>query len=221
MMKNIWQRKKPLPSRNNNPQFSPMKHTTNDLLRSAIKKVNETAKQFGMLGFDWKKIRADWSPSQNLSALRRFREQGIFQFSNDVNSGLYTDGTMTKYGDAAIAQYLLVQKGASAPTTNVAVFTSGLPLGTTTYGGITSTTQPGTIKLLCGSQGNSIMTSDGTAAVLVGDIIVGVSGGKVKTNTATGTVITIVGFAIEPVSNGATSTDAEFQVMPTLTYKSV
>lgn len=199
-----------------------MKLQTNDLLRSAVKTVAQRARSMGINpNLDVKRFRSDWSPKQNFEALKRLLSIGRFELSNDVNSGARETGYVTRYGDAAIAQYLLVQKGASAPTTNVAVYTSGTPFGSTTYGGITSTTQPGSIRLLAGSVGTALLTSDGTAAIAVGDIIVGVSGGKVKTNTAVTTTILQVGFAIEPVSNGATTLDAEFEVMTTFTWKTI
>lgn len=199
-----------------------MKHQTNDLLRSAVKLVAQRARSMGHnFNFDVKKFRTDWSPKQNFEALKRFMSIGRFELSNAVSAGTRSTGYVTRFGDAAIAQYLLVQKGASLPLTNVAVFTSGTPFGSTDYGGITSTTQPGSIRLLVGAMGTGILTSDGTAAIAVGDIIVGVSGGKVKTNTATTTEILQVGFALESVSNSATSTDAEFECMTTFNNKSV
>lgn len=199
-----------------------MKHQTNDLLRDAMKVVAQRVRSIGLKSnFDLKRFRSDWSPKQNFEAMKRFLSIGRFELSNDTSTGTKSTGYITRFGDAAIAQYLLVQKGASAPATNVAVYTSGFPFGSTDFGGITSTTQPGAIRLLAGSVGTGTLTSDGTAAILVGDIIVGVSGGKVKTNTATTTEILQVGVAIEPVSNGATSTDAEFEVCTFLNNKSV
>ena len=197
-----------------------MKHETNDLLRSALKKVNSTIRSIGRgTQFDWKRMRSDWSPSQNLAALRRLIERGQFEFVNDVNSKTHPDGIISKLGDTAVAQYLLVQKGASLAT-NVAVFTSGNPFGVTLYGGM-STTEYNPVRLLQGGTGSVIMTSDSSAAVAVGDILVGVSGGTVKTNTALTTEILIVGIAIEACGNGATGTDKEFEVMPCYNNKSV
>lgn len=199
-----------------------MKHQTNDLLRSAVKLVAQRARSMGHnFNFDVSKFRSDWSPKQNFEALKRFMAIGRFELSNAVSSGTRSTGYITRFGDAAIAQYLLVQRGASAPATNVAVFTSGQVIGSTDYGGIASTTQPGAIRLLNGAQGTAMLTSDGTAAIAVGDILVGVSGGKVKTNTATATTILQVGMALEPVSNGATSTDAEFEAMTTFTWRTI
>ena len=198
-----------------------MKHETNDLLRSALKKVNSTIRSIGRgTQFDWKRMRSDWSPAQNFSALKRLIEKGQFQFVNDVNTKTHPDGIITKLGDTAVAQYLLVQKGASAPSTNVAVFTSGNPFGVTLYGGL-STTEYNPVRLLQGGVGSVVMTSDASAAVAVGDILVGVSGGTVKTNTATTTEILIVGVAIESCASGATGTDKEFEVMPCYNNKSV
>lgn len=199
-----------------------MKHQTNDLLRSALKAASSRVKSIGLpFNFDLRRLRNDLSPKQNLEALKRWFSIGRFDLANDVNSGARETGYITRYGDAAIAQYLLVQKGSSTPLTNVAVYTSGFPFGSTIFGGITSTTQPGAIRLLAGSVGTAILTSDGTAAVNVADIIVGVSGGKVKTNTATGAEILQVGVAIESCGNGATGTDAEFEVLTILNNKSV
>ena len=198
-----------------------MKHETNDLLRSALKKVNSTIRSIGRgIQFDLKRIRPDWSPAQNIAAFKRLRETGQFHFVNDVNSKTHPDGVISKLGDTAVAQYLLVQKGASAPSTNVAVFNSGNPFGVTLYGGL-STTEYNPVRLLQGGVGSVIMTSDASAAVAVGDILVGVSGGTVKTNTATTTEILIVGVAIESCGNGATGTDKEFEVMPCYNNKSV
>lgn len=197
-----------------------MKHQTNDLLRSALKKVNTTIRSIGRgTQFDWKRMRSDWSPAQNFAALRRLMERGQFEFVNDVNSKTHPDGIISKLGDTAVAQYLLVQKGASLAT-NVAVFTSGNPFGVTLYGGM-STTEYNPVRLLQGGVGTVIMTSDSSAAVAVGDILVGVSGGTVKTNTAATQEILIVGIAIEACGNGATGTDKEFEVMPCYNNKSV
>jgi len=199
-----------------------MKYQTNDLLKSAVKLVSSRARSMGIKAdFGINRFRSDLSPKQNFEALKRYLSIGRFELCNDVNSGTRSTGYVTRFGDAAIAQYLLVQKGASAPTTNVAVFTSGTPFGTTDYGGITSTTQPGSIRLLVGGVGTGILTSDGSAAIAVGDIIVGVSGGKVKTNTATATTILQVGFALEPVLISATTTDAEFESITTFTWKTI
>ena len=197
-----------------------MKHQTNDLLRSALKKVNTTIRSIGRgTQFDWKRMRSDWSPAQNFAALRRLMERGQFEFVNDVNSKTHPDGIISKLGDTAVAQYLLVQKGASLAT-NVAVFTAGNPFGVTLYGGM-STTEYNPVRLLQGGVGTVIMTSDSSAAVAVGDILVGVSGGTVKTNTAATQEILIVGIAIEACGNGATGTDKEFEVMPCYNNKSV
>jgi len=198
-----------------------MKHETNDLLRSALKKVNTTIRSIGRgTQFDWKRMRSDWSPAQNLAALKRLIQRGQFEFVNDVNSKTHPDGIISKLGDTAVAQYLLVQKGASAPSTNVAVFTSGNPFGVTLYGGL-STTEYNPVRLLQNGQGTVLMTSDSSAAIAVGDILVGVSGGTVKTNTAITTEILIVGVAIESCGNGATGTDKEFEVMTCYNNKSV
>jgi len=198
-----------------------MKHETNDLLRSALKKVNSTIRSIGRgTQFDWKRMRSDWSPAQNLAALKRLIQRGQFEFVNDVNSKTHPDGIISKLGDTAVAQYLLVQKGASAPSTNVAVFTSGNPFGVTLYGGL-STTEYNPVRLLQNGQGTVLMTSDSSAAIAVGDILVGVSVGTVKTNTAITTEILIVGVAIESCGNGATGTDKEFEVMTCYNNKSV
>lgn len=198
-----------------------MKHQTNDLLRSALKRVNSVAKALGLSRqFDITRIRSDWSPEKNYEAFKRFFNIGRFELCNDVNSGAHSTGIITRVGDAAIAQYLLVQKASSLVSTNVAVFTSGNPFGVTLQGGV-SATEPSPVRLLCGGVGTVLMTSDSSAAVAVGDILVGVSGGSVKTNTATGAEALIVGIAIEPCGNGATGTDKEFEVMPTYNNKSV
>ena len=197
-----------------------MKHETNDLLRSALKKVNSTIRSIGRgTPFDWKRMRSDWSPAQNLAALRRLIQIGRFEFTNDVNSKTHIDGIITKVGDAAIAQYLLVQKGASLAT-NVAVFTSGNPFGVTLYGGV-SATESSPVRLLQNGQGTVLFTSDSSAAINVGDLLVGVSGGTVKTNTAVTTEILIVGVAIEACANGATGTEKEFEAMSCYNNKSV
>lgn len=196
-----------------------MKHQTNDLLRSALAKVNRTLKSTGLQrAFDLSRIRSDFSPSQNMAALKRLLAYGRFELVNDVNSGTHSTGVITRVGDAAIAQYLLVQKAASLVSTNVAVFTSGAPFGITMQGGV-SATEPSAVRLLSCGQGTVMATSDGTAAIAVGDSIVGVSGGKVKTNTGTGTQQLVVGISIEVVANGATSTDAEFEMMPTYYFR--
>ena len=62
---------------------------------------------------------------------------------------------------------------------------------------------------------------DLTAKVKAGDILVGVSGGTVKKNTATGAEAMIIGVAIESCANGATGTDKEFEAMPCYNNKSV
>ena len=196
-----------------------MKHQTNDLLRSALAKVNRTLKSTGLQrAFDLSRIRSDFSPSQNMAALKRLLAYGRFELVNDVNSGTHSTGVITRVGDAAIAQYLLVQKAASLVSTNVAVFTSGAPFGITMQGGV-SATEPSAVRLLSCGQGTVMATSDGSAAIAVGDSIVGVSGGKVKTNTGTGTQQLVVGISIEVVANGATSTDAEFEMMPTYYFR--
>jgi hypothetical protein len=192
-----------------------MKHETNDLLRSALKKVNSTIRSIGRgVQFDLKRMRSDWSPAQNFAALKRLMERGHFQFVNDVNTKTHPDGIISKLGDTAVAQHLLVQKGASAPATNVAVFTSGNPFGVTLYGGL-STTEYNPVRLLCGGVGTVTMTSDVSAAIAVGDPLVGVSGGTVKTVTATGAGVIIVGIAMEACSGSATGTDKEFEAAPT------
>lgn len=198
-----------------------MKHETNDLLRSALKRVNSTIRSIGRgVQFDLKRMRSDWSPAQNFAALKRLMERGHFQFVNDVNTKTHPDGIISKLGDTAVAQYLLVQKSASATATNVAFFASGQPFGVTLYGGL-STTEYNPVRLLCGGVGTVTMTSDASAAIAVGDILVGVSGGTVKTNVATSTQILVVGIAVEACANGATGTDKEFEVMPTLFHKTV
>lgn len=196
-----------------------MKHQTNDLLRSALAKVNRTLKSTGLQrAFDLSRIRSDFSPSQNMAALKRLLAYGRFELVNDVNSGTHSTGVITRVGDDAIAQYLLVQKAASAVSTNVAVFTLGAPFGITMQGGV-SATEPSAVRLLSCGQGTVMATSNGSAAIAVGDSIVGVSGGKVKTNTGTGTQQLVVGISIEVVANGATSTDAEFEMMPTYYFR--
>lgn len=191
-----------------------MKHQTNDLLRSALKKVNTTIRSIGRgTQFDWKRMRSDWSPAQNFAALRRLMERGQFEFVNDVNSKTHPGGIISKLGDTAVAQYLLVQKGASLAT-NVAVFTSGNPIGVSPYGGMSTTEYTGVRLLTCGV-GSVVMTSDVSAAVAIGDPLVGVSGGTVKTVTATGAGVIIVGIAVEACSGSATGTDKEFEVAPT------
>lgn len=200
-----------------------MKHQTNDLLRSALKKVNTVSRSIGRgIQFDLKRMRSDWSPAQNLAALKRLIQRGQFEFVNDVNSKTHPDGIISKLGDTAVAQYLLVQKGASAPSTNVAIYNSGNPFGVTLYGGL-STTEYNPVRLLQCGVGTVIMTSDASAAINVGDLLVGVTGGTgtVKTNTATTTEILIVGVAIESCASGATGTDKEFEVMPCYNNKSV
>jgi len=199
-----------------------MKHQTNDLLRSALGRVNRTIRGLNLgKQFDISRIRNDFSPTQNFEALKRYMAgfQNYPQAINDVNSGTRGTGLINRYGDAAIAQYLLVQKGASLGT-NVAVFTSGNPFGVTLYGGV-SATEISPVRLLSGGIGSVMFTSDSSAAINVGDLLVGVSGGTVKTNTATTTEILIVGIAIESCANGATGTDKEFEAMPTYNNKSV
>lgn len=190
-----------------------MKHQTNDLLRSALGRANRTIRGLGFgKTFDLSKIRQDWSPKQNLEALRRLMTHGRHELINDVNSGTRGTGIINRYGDAAIAQYLLVQKGSSLAT-NVAVFTSGNPIGVTLYGGV-SATEISPVRLLASGTGTALYTSDSSAAVAVGDPLVGVSGGTVKTVTATGAGVIIVGIAVEACANGATGTDKEFEAAP-------
>lgn len=192
-----------------------MKHETNDLLRSALNRVNSTIRSIGRgTQFDWKRMRSDWSPAQNFAALKRLMETGHFHFVNDVNTKTRPDGIVSKLGDTAVAQYLLVQKGASAPSTNVAFFAAGNPIGVTLYGGL-STTEYNPVRMLIGGQGSVTYTSDVSAAIAVGDPLVGVSGGTVKTVTGTGAGVIIVGIAIEACSGSATGTDKEFEAMPT------
>lgn len=197
-----------------------MKFQTNDLLKSALGRVNQTLKAFPTLKtWDVSKIRNDFSPKQNFEALKRFMQSGHYQMVNDVNSGTHGTGLISRYGDAAIAQYLLVQKGASLGT-NVAVFTSGLPFGVSLYGGV-SATEISPVRLLQGGLGTVMCTSDSSAAVAAGDLLVGVSGGTVKTRTVSATESLIVGIAVEACGNGATGTDKEFEVMPCFAYKTV
>ena len=192
-----------------------MKHETNDLLRSALKRVNSTILSIGRgVQFDLKRMRSDWSPAQNIAAFKRLMQTGHFHFINDVNSKTRPDGIVSKLGDTAVAQYLLVQKGASAPATNVAAFASGNPIGVTLYGGL-STTEYNPVRMLIGGHGSVIYTSDVSAAIAVGDPLVGVSTGTVKTVTGTGAGVIIVGIAIEACSGSATGTDKEFEAMPT------
>ena len=199
-----------------------MKHQTNDLLRSALGRVNRTIRGLGFgKTFDLSKIRQDWSPKQNLEALRRLMTHGRHELINDVNSGTRGTGIINRYGDAAIGQYLLVQKGASLDT-NVAIFNSGNPFGVTLYGGV-SATEISPVRLLSGGVGTVMFTSDASAAIAPGDILVGVTGGTgtVKKNTATGVEAMIIGVAIESCANGATGTDKEFEAMPCYNNKSV
>jgi len=195
-----------------------MKHKTNDILKSALKRCNEIRKAMGIPNlFDLKRIRWDLPPSANMRLLSRLMQGGP-QLTNDVNSLLSTDGYVTRTGDAAIARYLLVQKGASVAT-NVAVYTSGTPLGITEEP--VATTGEFAIRLLLnGPVGTAYMTSDGTAAVAVGDILIPVSGGKVKTLTGTGNLV-IVGQAVEACANGAATLDAEFEAQPCLGYRTL
>ena len=168
--------------------------------------------------FDVAKMRWDLSPKQNLRLLGNIMRGGGIQLTNDVNSLTSRDGYITRLGDAAIARYLLVQKGASVAT-NVAVYTSGTPLGLTEEP--VTTTIPTAIRLLVnGPHGTAMMTSDGTAAVAVGDILIPVSGGKVKTLTGTGNLVW-VGQAIEACANGAATLDAEFEASITLGYRTL
>jgi hypothetical protein len=195
-----------------------MKHKTNDILRSALKRCNTIRKAIGIPNlFDLSRIRWDLPPSANMRLLSRLMQGGP-QLTNDVNSLLSKDGYITRTGDAAIARYLLVQKGASLAA-NVAVFTSGIPLGLTEEP--VATTGDFAIRLLMnGPTGTAFMTSDGTAAVAVGDILIPVSGGKVKTLTGTGN-LTVIGQAIEACGNGATGLDAEFEAAPCLEYRTL
>jgi hypothetical protein len=195
-----------------------MKHKTNDLLRSALKRCNTIRKAMGIPNlFDIKRIRWDLPPSANMRLLSRLMQGGP-QLTNDVNSLLSTDGYVTKTGDAAIARYLLVQKGASLAA-NVAVYTSGTPLGITEEP--VATTGNFAIRLLLnGPVGTCYMTSDASAAVAVGDILIPVSGGTVKTLTGTGNLV-IVGQAVEACGNGATTLDAEFEAQPCLGYRTL
>jgi hypothetical protein len=197
-----------------------MKFQTNDLLKSALGRVNQTLKAFPTLKtWDVSKIRNDFSPTQNFEALKRFMQSGHYQMVNDVNTGTRGTGLINRYGDAAIAQYLLVQKGASLDT-NVAVFTSGQPFGVTLFGGV-SATEISPVRLLSAGVGTVSYTSDSSAAIAVGAILVGVSGGTVKTRTVTTTETLVVGIAIEACANGATGTDKEFEAMPCYNYKTV
>jgi len=198
-----------------------MKHQTNDLLRSALAKVNRTLKSTGLQrAFDLSRIRSDFSPSQNMAALRRLLTLGRFELVNDVNSGTHSDGIITRIADtAAIGQYLLVQKGASAPSTNVAIGASNGVFGITLQGGV-STTEPSAVRLLSSGRGTVMATSDGSAAIAVGDSIIPIgSVGKVETNTTTGSQQLVVGIALEAVANSASGTDAEFEMMPVYYFR--
>lgn len=197
-----------------------MKHKTNDLLRSALKRCNTIRKAMGIPNlFDLSRIRWDLPPSANMRLLSRLMQGGP-QLTNDVNSLLSKDGYITRTAEtSAIARYLLVQKAVTGLNTHVVAFTSGTPLGITEEP--VGLTGEYAIRLLVnGPVGTCFMTSDSSAAIVVGDILVPVSGGTVKTLTGTGN-LTIVGQALEACANGATTLDKEFEAAPCLGYRTL
>lgn len=186
----------------------------NAALKFALGRANQIRKYVGLPTFDLSRIRNDLSPKQNLRLLT-----GRLDLINDVASGTHGSGILTKYTDAAIARYLLVQKGASLAT-NVAVFTSGTPFGLTCSSTPDNAT-PVDIRLLGVGTGTAMAKSDGSAAIAIGDLQIGVSGGTVKSGATTTGSYLIVGVSLEVVSNGATGTDAEFEIMPCFNHRTV
>ena len=184
-------------------------------LKFALGRANKLRQYLGLPTLDLSKMRNDLSPRQN-TALLSGRSLDLV---NDVNSGTHANGILTKLTDAAIARYLLVQKGASLAY-SVAVFTSGTPFGITIDSTANTSSQVAVRLLACGA-GTVIATSDGSAAVAIGDLLIGVSGGTVKSGAATTGAYHILGVALEAVGNGASSTDAEFEMMPCFTFRTV
>ena len=141
----------------------------NAALKFALGRANQIRKYVGLPTFDLSRIRNDLSPKQNLRLLT-----GRLDLINDVASGTHGSGILTKYTDAAIARYLLVQKGASLAT-NVAVFTSGTPFGLTCSSTPDNAT-PVDIRLLGVGTGTAMAKSDGSAAIAIGDAFTAVAG---------------------------------------------
>lgn len=184
-------------------------------LKFALGRANKLRQYLGLPTLDLGRMRNDLSPRQN-TALLSGRPLDLV---NDVNSGTHANGILTKLTDAAIARYLLVQKGASLAY-SVAVFTSGTPFGITLDSTPDAASQVA-IRLLAGGVGTVMAKSDGSAAIAIGDLLIGVSGGTVKAGASTTGNYLTVGVALEIVGNGATGTDAEFEIMPVFNHRTV
>lgn len=184
-------------------------------LKFALGRANKLRQYLGLPTLDLSRMRNDLSPRQN-TALLSGRSLDLV---NDVNSGTHANGILSKLTDAAIARYLLVQKGASLAT-NVAVFTSGTPFGIT-IDSTADTSSYVSVRLLSCGVGTVMAKSDGSAAVTYGDLLIGVSGGTVKSGATTTGNYLILGVALEAVGNGASGTDAEFEIMPCFNHRTV
>ena len=184
-------------------------------LKFALGRANKLRQYLGLPTLDLSRMRNDLSPRQNMALL----SGRSLDLVNDVNSGAHGTGILTKLTDAAIARYLLVQKGSSLGT-NVAVYTSGTPIGLT-IDSTADTTSYVSVRLLACGVGTAMAKSDGSAAVAYGDLLIGVSGGTVKSGATTTGNYLILGVALEAVSNGASGTDAEFEIMPCFNHRTV
>lgn len=130
--------------------------------------------------------------------------------ANDINSG--THGIVTGTTDAALGRYRLVKQGASATTFAVAG-ASDTPIGIT-LDETANTTDLTAVRLLACGQGTVIAISDGSAAIARGDLLVPAASGACKTIAAGAGNYRICGIAIEAVGNGASGTDAQFEMIP-------
>ena len=152
-----------------------------------------------------------------LSFASLFRREQLY-FCNDGNIQTHSDGIVSRTTDAALGRYRLVKVGTS-PLTSVAVTgTSDLAIGVTLDETANTTDLTG-VRLLAVGAGTIRMTSDGTAAIAVGDELVAGTSGGVKTIAAGAGNYIVVGRALTSVLISATGDDAILEVAPCQSYR--
>lgn len=141
----------------------------------------------------------------------------LLTLANDINSGTRPDGIVTGTTDAALGRYRLVKQGATATSFAVAG-TSDTPIGIT-LDETSNTTDLTSVRLLAAGQGTVMAISDGTAAIARGDQLVPGTSGGVRTIGAGAGNFIVIGIALEAVGNGATGTDAQFEMIPLQSFR--
>lgn len=136
----------------------------------------------------------------------------ILTLANDINSGTHPDGIATGTTDAALGRYRLVKQGSLATSFAVAG-AADTPIGIT-LDETANTTDITAVRMLGCGQGTVMAVSDGSAAIARGDQLVPAAGGAVKTIAAGAGNYVVIGIAMEAVGNGATGTDAQFEMIP-------